>query len=33
MPVAAARKCILSYMEAGDLMAIDAAITGGFPTR
>jgi len=31
VPLAAARKRILSYMEAGDLMAIDAAIRGGFP--
>ena len=31
VPLAAARKRILSYMEAGDLMAIDAAIKGGFP--
>src|SRR5229473_1996453 len=30
-PLAAARKRILSYMEAGDLMAIDAAVKGGFP--
>ena len=31
VPLAAARKRILSYMEAGDLMAIDTAVTGGFP--
>jgi hypothetical protein len=31
VPLAAARKRILSYMEAGDLMAIDAAIKGGLP--
>jgi len=31
VPLAAARKRILSYMEAGDLMAIDAAVKGGFP--
>lgn len=31
IPLAAARKRILSYMEAGDLMAIDTAIKGGFP--
>jgi hypothetical protein len=31
VPLAAARKRILSYMEAGDLMAIDAAVTSGFP--
>jgi hypothetical protein len=31
LPLAAARKRILSYLEAGDLMAIDAAIQGGFP--
>lgn len=31
VPLAAARKRILSYMEAGDLMAIDTAVEGGFP--
>jgi HTH-type transcriptional regulator, sugar sensing transcriptional regulator len=31
VPLAAARKRILSYMEAGDLMAIDAAVQAGFP--
>jgi hypothetical protein len=31
VPLAAARKRILSYMESGDLMAIDTAIKGGFP--
>ena len=31
VPLAAARKRILSYLEAGDLMAIDAAIKAGFP--
>jgi hypothetical protein len=31
IPLAAARKRILSYMEAGDLMAIDTAVKGGFP--
>lgn len=31
VPLAAARTRILSYMEAGDLMAIDTAVTGGFP--
>jgi len=31
VPLAAARTRILSYMEAGDLMAIDAAVKGGFP--
>jgi HTH-type transcriptional regulator, sugar sensing transcriptional regulator len=31
MPLAAARKRILSYMEAGDLMAIDAAVNDGIP--
>ena len=31
VPLAAARKRILSYMEAGDLMAIDAAVNGGYP--
>ncbi|HJS72744.1 MAG TPA: helix-turn-helix domain-containing protein [Vicinamibacteria bacterium] len=31
VPLAAARTRILSYMEAGDLMAIDAAVEGGFP--
>jgi len=31
VPLAAARKRILSYMEAGDLMAIDTAVKGGFP--
>jgi hypothetical protein len=30
-PLAAARKRILSYMEAGDLTAIDTAVKGGFP--
>jgi hypothetical protein len=30
VPLAAARKRILSYLEAGDLMAIDTAIKGGF---
>lgn len=31
VPLAAARKRIVSYMEAGDLTAINAAISGGFP--
>jgi hypothetical protein len=31
VPLAAARKRILSYMEAGDLAAIEAAVRGGFP--
>jgi HTH-type transcriptional regulator, sugar sensing transcriptional regulator len=31
VPLAAARTRILSYMEAGDLMAIDRAVKGGFP--
>jgi hypothetical protein len=31
VPLAAARTRILSYMEAGDLAAIDAAVAGGFP--
>jgi hypothetical protein len=31
VPLAAARQRIVSYMEAGDLRAIDAAIRGGFP--
>jgi HTH-type transcriptional regulator, sugar sensing transcriptional regulator len=31
VPLAAARTRILSYMEAGDLMAIDTAVKGGFP--
>jgi hypothetical protein len=31
IPLAAARKRILSYMEVGDLMAIDTAVKGGFP--
>ena len=31
MPLAAARKRIVSYMEAGDLAAINAAIDTGFP--
>jgi sugar-specific transcriptional regulator TrmB len=31
VPLAAARKRILSYMEAGDLMAIDTAVKDGFP--
>ena len=31
VPLAAARKRILSYLEAGDLTAIDTAIKGGFP--
>jgi hypothetical protein len=31
VPLATARKRILSYMEAGDLAAIDAAIDDGFP--
>jgi len=31
VPLAAARKRILSYMEAGDLMAIDTAVKNGFP--
>jgi hypothetical protein len=31
VPLAAARKRILSYMEAGDLMAIDTAVKSGFP--
>ena len=31
VPLTGARKRIVSYMEAGDLIAIDAAIEGGFP--
>ena len=31
VPLSAARTRILSYMEAGDLMAIDTAAKGGFP--
>jgi hypothetical protein len=31
VPLAAARKRILSYMERGDLLALDAAIDAGFP--
>ena len=31
VPLSAARTRILSYLEAGDLMAIDAAVKGGFP--
>ena len=31
VPLTAARKRIVSYMEAGDLMAINAAIEDGFP--
>jgi hypothetical protein len=31
VPLAAARTRILSYMEHGDLLALDAAISGGFP--
>jgi sugar-specific transcriptional regulator TrmB len=31
VPLSAARKRILSYMEAGDLMAVDAAVKSGFP--
>jgi hypothetical protein len=31
VPLAAARKRILSYLEAGDLMAIDTAVNSGFP--
>jgi hypothetical protein len=31
VPLTAARKRILSYMEAGDLMAIDTAVKNGFP--
>jgi HTH-type transcriptional regulator, sugar sensing transcriptional regulator len=31
VPLAAARTRILSYMEAGDLIAIDTAVKGGFP--
>jgi hypothetical protein len=31
VPLAAARKRILSYMEHGDLLALDSAIRGGFP--
>ena len=31
LPLTAARTRILSYLEAGDLRAIDAAIAGGFP--
>ena len=31
LPLTAARTRILSYLEAGDLRAIDAAIRGGFP--
>ncbi len=31
LPLTAARTRILSYLEAGDLQAIDAAVAGGFP--
>lgn len=31
VPLAAARKRILSYLEAGDLVAIDTAVKDGFP--
>jgi hypothetical protein len=31
VPLSAARKRILSYMEQGDLVALDASIRGGFP--
>ena len=31
VPLAAAQRRILSYMEAGDLMAIDTAVKNGFP--
>ena len=31
VPLAAARKRILSYMERGDLLAVDAAVRDGFP--
>jgi sugar-specific transcriptional regulator TrmB len=31
VPLSAARKRILSYMEAGDLMAVDTAVRSGFP--
>jgi HTH-type transcriptional regulator, sugar sensing transcriptional regulator len=31
VPLAAARKRILSYLETGDLMSIDTAINDGFP--
>jgi HTH-type transcriptional regulator, sugar sensing transcriptional regulator len=31
VPLAAARKRILSYMEHGDLVALDAAVNDGFP--
>lgn len=31
VPLAAARRRILSYMERGDLIALDSAIAGGFP--
>jgi HTH-type transcriptional regulator, sugar sensing transcriptional regulator len=31
LPLAAARKRILSYMERGDLLALDTAIDAGFP--
>ncbi|MEZ5291978.1 MAG: helix-turn-helix domain-containing protein [Vicinamibacterales bacterium] len=31
VPLAAARRRIVSYLEAGDVTAIDAAIAGGFP--
>jgi transcriptional regulator TrmB len=31
LPLTAARTRILSYLESGDLQAIDAAVTGGFP--
>jgi len=31
VPLAAARTRILSYMERGDLMALDAAVAAGFP--
>jgi sugar-specific transcriptional regulator TrmB len=31
VPLAAARKRILSYMERGDLLALDAAVADGFP--
>lgn len=31
LPLTSARTRILSYLEAGDIAAIDAAVTGGFP--
>ena len=31
VPLAAARRRILSYLERGDLLALDSAVAGGFP--